>query len=265
MDALAEISKPDGIEAYLRWLKDKQDVEVSARDQTHYESMVPKAQRDLQSSELWKALTRGLPEFNGEYAIDTGYQLLAGPMYELQTKSFESFLLKTFRKNVLENRGWPEPPAGGWYLPSNWYSRINDIIRTTIVVKYLDGVDFLAKKISALCDDHSLLSRVDFEARESGYYAAHIYLQRNVEVPRFDWNTQVIPMWAEIQITTQLQETILKLTHKYYEERRQRVQAPDAKWQWNYKSEEFAANYLGHILHYVEGMIMEIRDKQRGV
>ena len=35
-------------------------------------------------------------------------------------------------------------------------------------------------------------------------------------------------------------------------------------WQWNYKSDEFAANYLGHILHYVEGMIIEIRDKKRG-
>ena len=25
---------------------------------------------------------------------------------------------------------------------------------------------------------------------------------------------------------------------------------------------EFAANYLGHVLHYVEGMIMDIREKQ---
>jgi len=26
---------------------------------------------------------------------------------------------------------------------------------------------------------------------------------------------------------------------------------------------EFAANYLGHILHYIEGMIIDVRDKNR--
>jgi hypothetical protein len=30
-----------------------------------------------------------------------------------------------------------------------------------------------------------------------------------------------------------------------------------------YKSDEFAINYLGHILHYLEGTIVEIRDKGR--
>ena len=37
----------------------------------------------------------------------------------------------------------------------------------------------------------------------------------------------------------------------------------DMKWQWDYKSDEFTANYLGHILHYVEGRIVELRDKQK--
>jgi hypothetical protein len=30
-----------------------------------------------------------------------------------------------------------------------------------------------------------------------------------------------------------------------------------------YRTEEFRANYLGHILHYIEGMIIDIRDKQK--
>ncbi|GAI51334.1 unnamed protein product [marine sediment metagenome] len=53
------------------------------------------------------------------------------------------------------------------------------------------------------------------------------------------------------------------MLHKYYEETRKRLEKEDIKWQWNYKSDEFVANYLGHILHYVEGMIMEIREKQK--
>ena len=69
-------------------------------------------------------------------------------------------------------------------------------------------------------------------------------------------------MLVEIQITTQLQEVIRRLLHKYYERQRSGRSTSDLKWQWDYKSDEFAANYLGHILHYVEGMIMDVRDKR---
>lgn len=36
----------------------------------------------------------------------------------------------------------------------------------------------------------------------------------------------------------------------------------DIKWQWDYESDEFIPNYLGHILHYIEGMIMEVRKRE---
>ena len=62
--------------------------------------------------------------------------------------------------------------------------------------------------------------------------------------------------------TMQIKDVIKELTYKYYEKRRMRLSPSDEKWQWNYKSEEFAPNYIGHILHYVEGAIMEIRDKE---
>ena len=80
---------------------------------------------------------------------------------------------------------------------------------------------------------------------------------------KYGWDTERVDVSIEIQITTQLQEVIRKLLHKYYEDRRKRIIEEDIKWQWNYKSDEFIANYLGHILHYVEGMIMEIREKQK--
>ncbi len=67
---------------------------------------------------------------------------------------------------------------------------------------------------------------------------------------------------VEIQITTQIQEIIKVLLHKHYEENRKTTVPKDYKWQWDYKSPEFSSNYLGHIIHYVEGMIVEIRDKE---
>ncbi|MBU4374371.1 MAG: hypothetical protein KJ714_08055 [Euryarchaeota archaeon] len=204
------MDKPKNIEEYKKWLKEQHKIEISDRTQTYYNSVTSKIKSDFEKSEFWSQLTKNLKEYNDKYLVKSGYQLLI-PNFtpELIIKSFDSFLLKTFRKNIIENNNWPESPENGWILPTNWYSQINDIIRTLIVVKYLDGVEFI------------------------------------------------------INETTQLQEVIRKLLHKYYEERRKRITKEDIKWQWNYKGDEFVANYLGHILHYVEGMIMEIRDKQK--
>ncbi|KKK63816.1 hypothetical protein LCGC14_2990500, partial [marine sediment metagenome] len=49
-----------------------------------------------------------------------------------------------------------------------------------------------------------------------------------------------------------------------YDQRRAERPTSNVKWQWDYRSDEFAANYLGHILHYVEGMIIDVRDKRIG-
>jgi hypothetical protein len=179
-------------------------------------------------------------------------------------KPFDSFLLKTYRKNILDNKNWPQEPQGGWTLPANWYSKIHDVIRTSIAVKYLDGVEFLMGKIGSFCSEKGAKCDPSLEAREEGYYAAHLNIWRNFEIPKYPWDTERIDVSVELQITTQLQEAIRNLLHKYYEENRKLPKNTDvAKWQWNYKSEEFSVAYLGHILHYVEGMIMEIREKQR--
>jgi len=121
----------------------------------------------------------------------------------------------------------------------------------------------MINRIRGLCEQRSLPCQSYLEAREEGYYAAHVYIARNFEVPKVDWDTEIVKVSVEIQISTQLQEVIRRLLHKYYEERRRQIRKDDMKWQWNYRSDEFVANYLGHILHYIEGMIMEIRERQK--
>jgi len=206
-----------------------------------------------------------LQQINQQFYLSTNYYLLVGSNPpELQIKPFGSFLLKTFRQNVISNPNWPRPPDCGWLLPDNWFSRVNDAVRTCFVVKYLDGVAFLAAQLAERAKAAAYESKVDFEAKEEGYYAAHFYVTFPCEVPREDWDTKGVTISVEIQITTQLQEVIRRLLHKYYEQRRTERPSPDVKWQWDYRSDEFAANYLGHILHYVEGMIMDVRDRRIG-
>jgi len=257
-------SKPRTVGGYLKWLKGEHDVAVAMLDKTYYYSVAYKVKRDFETSDFWVQLVGNLGRYDQEYLLKTGYPLFI-PRFrpELLIKSFESFLQKTYRKNVLENKFWPNEPEGGWIMPSNWFSRINDIVRTLFVVKYFDGVDFIISKIGSLCEQQNMESRVFLEAREEGYYAAHLYAKRHFEIPKITWDTVRIILSIEIQVTTQLQEVIRKLLHKYYEKKRKLVKIPVAKWQWDYKCDEFCVNYLGHILHYVEGMIMDVREKQK--
>lgn len=258
--------KPLDTIQYIRWLKKHRRIEITDKVRDHYERVTAKMKAEFESSLFWEQLCSNLREYDDEYKSEQGYSLLYYPDPPmLHRKDWDSFLDKTRRKNAIENPNWPKAPPGGWILPANWYSRINDILRTLIVVKYLDGADFLAKKTLSLCqENNNKCFHCDYEATEEGYYAVHMYITDEFEIPRIDWDTERVRMTVEIQITTQIQEVIRQLIHKYYEEKRGKVSlASERVWQWDYKSDEFIPNYLGHILHYVEGMIMEIRDKEK--
>jgi len=258
-------NKPKDVDQYKCWLQEEHGVQPVEISCTYYESVTAKAKNAFETSPFWTAFTAGLKEFNDEYYLATGYQLFVTMEPRLYVKSHDSFLLKTYRKNVIENAQWPSYPEGGWLLPENWYSRINDILRALFAVKYLDGVEFLINKIASICLLHSMKLQVDLEAKEEGYYAGHLYTEYECEVPKVTWDTRKVCICVEMQITTQLQEVIRQLLHQYYEQRRQSLQptVPVTKWQWDYTSDEFIANYLGHILHYVEGMIMDVRTRQK--
>ena len=244
-------SKPKA-ENYKKWLKDRHDVDIDNIIYNNYDSVTLKMKDQFEKSNFWNAIITDFIKLDQEYYLKSkGYYLFMDKNYPtIYTKSFDSFLLKTYRKNVLNNKNWPDEPAGGWILPGNWYLNINDVIRTLFVVKYLDGVDFLVRKLESYSEKYNLPHEVHLEAREEGYYAAHLYTKLKFEIPNIEWDTEQIDATIEIQVTTQLQDVIRRLLHKYYEDNRIKIKGND-NWQWNYKSDEFSANYLGHILHYV--------------
>lgn len=257
--------KPLNIKEYKNWVKDKFSIELSNKDINYYHSVTNKIISEFKSNPFWKEFNNLFNNYNQTYFVKNNYKLYSSSdLPELKIKPYDSFILKTFRKNIINNGNFPQEPEGGWYLPENWYSRISDIVRTIISVKYLDGVDYLIERLSEICKQNDLKCNTDYEAKEEGYYAAHFYVEVISEIPKENWDTIKIPTTIEIQITTQIQEIIKNLLHKYYESNRKKILSDSKKWQWDYKSDEFATNYLGHILHYVEGMIMEIREKQNG-
>jgi hypothetical protein len=264
MASTAPIDKPTTVPQYLEWLKSKHSVEITPITETYYRTVADRIKGELAASPFWTEWVANLNVYHDQYLVNTGYLLLMpNPKPEVLTKSFRSVLSKSFRQNIVRNERWPDEPAEGWVLPSNWIGKMNDIARTVIAVKYLDGVEFMAEQTKALATKLSLNSRMDFEAKAEGYYAGHLYTYHELEVQKLNWDMERVRVSFEIQITTQLQEVIRLLLHKYYEDRRTKSRS-DTKWQWEYRSDEFVANYLGHILHYVEGMIMDVRARQVG-
>ncbi|MFZ3133721.1 hypothetical protein [Methanothrix sp.] len=260
-----EKDQKPSIEMYTIWLKENHDIQITGSTGRHYESVARDVKEQLECSIFWVNIATKLKEFEEEYQLTTdGYELfmdLDAP--KIKTKPWSSFIEKTFRKNILNNSNWPNAPNEGWVLPENWLSNINDIVRTKFVVKYLDGVEFLMNKLALNGESCGLVCEKSWEARDEGYYALHMNIRQNYLVKEMNWTEETKIISFEIQITTQLQDVIRRLLHEDYEEKRTERVA-DEKWQWNYKSEEFSTNYLGHILHYVEGMIMDVREKGRG-
>lgn len=258
------MEKPKDIDEYKIWFSDVTGIPFTGKEQSYYETVSRIIKDEVERSNFWTEFLNLIESYNNEYyLLMNGYNLTA-PNYkpEILVKSYDSMVNKAYRKNVILNKKWPKPPEDNWVTSKNWLTTTNDIIRTSYVVKYLDGIEFMIERLQKLCGKLSLKDSVSFEARDEGYYAVHYYVYLPISVPNEDWFSETKTILFEIQLTTQLQDVIKKLTHLHYENRRVRLKKPDKKWQWNYKSEEFSANYLGHILHYIEGMIMEIRENQ---
>lgn len=252
-------------DAYPQWLTQTCHVRSLKLERDRYELVAKKIQVDVSEAPFWNRLLSELRELDDAYFASTGYRLFANAESPtLARKPWESILQKSYRKNVSENQDWPDSPEVEWLTPANWLGRINDVVRTVLVVKYLDGVDFVVKAIRNIAESEGLGFRADLEAKDEGYYAAHTYIEIEVEIPSTSWDTELVSIELEIQVTTQLQEVIRKLTHRDYVRRRVSERVSEVPWQWDYASEDFVPNYLGHILHYVEGMIMDVRQRQGG-
>lgn len=239
-------------------------VSMSDVEAEYYANAAERLRSEFETSGFWVAVSRQLQNLHAVSDAETSYGLLAHPdrAFSVVKKPWESLILKSYRRNVLDNENWPEPPTGGWTTPDNWFETVEDIVRTTVVVRYLDGVETVRQAISDVANELGMTTKVVYEARDEGYYALHLTATVSLPFQSKDWRTARRNVPVEIQVCTQVQEVLRALTHKFYEDRRRRPKVTDQKWQWNCHSEQFVPNYLGHILHYADGMIMNVRNQR---
>lgn len=190
------------------------------------------------------------------------------PPYAFEVKPFNSVLNKSYRWNVNWNKEWPNKPASrqrqDWLTPTNWFEKLDDLVRATIVCKYIDGPDFLAARMKEYADSVGLKAYYQAVELESGYYAFHFYLVfscslvTNAELTENAEKTVKV----EIQITTQMQELLRELLHKFYEQTRITSDQDDS-WKWEHNTARFKSSFMGHTLHLLEGIVTELRDEMK--
>jgi ppGpp synthetase/RelA/SpoT-type nucleotidyltranferase len=256
------------MEQYFEWARSVLGVDFeNPKHQRVYEANLTSALTTIQESGFLDGLREQLKLCNKEYReLNQADLLMWGRDVEQEVtplkKSYPSAVNKTFRKNVVFNQDFPEPPgAAGWLTPDNWYSNLNDLIRSTVVCKFIDGPAFLASRLVEYAQGLRLEARSYSQEREEGYYAYHFYAKFNVSLVDLAWNDQRHAIEFEIQLATQLQDVLKELTHTFYEASRIQAHSDQGKWKWDFRTNRFRASYLSHTLHLLEAIVVELRDQ----
>lgn len=247
---------------YEMWAQEKLKCEFGSKIKNQFESNTASILAQVEASPFCQELPAFLLECEKEYEHTHSVKLLMTPEApKFLKKSYESSVDKSYRSNILENPNWPDEPDWKWTTTSNWYSQINDIVRTTIVCKYLDGPAFLANKLESLGKKYVLKPKIKSQGRDSGYYAQHFYAKQKIVLLDDKWQQTEALVKFEIQITTQMQELLRALSHTFYQEQRL-AQDQNDDWKWDHKSPRFRSSFMGHTLHLLEGTMLELREQK---
>lgn len=217
------------------------------------------AEQTILQHGFFKDLSSLIPTWNSDHVDKFGYPLFVdGVQPVLQRKSFESVVSKIYRQCYLQNTLFPSPPVSGWIDDTNYLKAFNDLIRTKLTCKFIDGPELVANLLTDLARAHNLSSTFYSRSLDDGYYAFHFYVDFQVNAYSAG-SSMPITLRMEIQISTQLKDVMYEILHKYYEKDRMQQAAANQNWKWDVKSNKFRSGYLAHTLHLLESIIIELR------
>ncbi|WP_315755339.1 hypothetical protein [Bradyrhizobium sp. SZCCHNRI2007] len=246
---------------YSKWHMENLNEDLDSESiKKKYSANLTLAQASINNHPFMEECSRLLATLAEEklFALTEGSK---APNFSFSTKPYQSSVDKTFRKNCNWNRSFPKPPREGWLTAKSWFKVLDDLIRTNLVCRYIDGPERVCRSIAEGANKHGIAADFSPRATDQGYYAYHCYLRFPADLVAHD-NNEVEAGYVnvEIQVTTQLQEILRELTHPFYQSRRLQEQRPAIVDRWDFGSKQFTASYLGHTLHLIEGMIVQLRD-----
>lgn len=257
---------PRTLESYYPWaVEHLESTFLDPAVANMYRANMASIKTTVEKHEFFQKLNDKSGQWCEEYTQKTDSQLFTSDSVPtFVTKPFESAIDKSFRFNVLWNENFPEQPKDGWITTTNLVVSFNDVIRGCLVCKYVDGPKYVTEKLSEFASSLALKHRFYSQERDDGYYAYHFYVKIPVNLLNIDFTSYEAEVEVEIQVTTQLQEVLRSITHKFYEKERS-VDTEDVdKWKWNFESGKFKVGYLSHTLHLLESIILESRNSVLG-
>jgi hypothetical protein len=201
----------------------------------------------------WSAASNHLSRWKTEYSNMKADSLLPEPMLPKFQGKGETRIRTKLHQCCVDDDAFQAFPTDGPPIPS-----LNDLVRTRVSCKYLDGVDFLADKLQELAEEIGICLHRSREGRVGGYFAQHIYFTEDVYW-RFGGETQPCTIRCEIQLATQLSTRIWEATHPFYETEREELEGT-LDWQWKPTDPRFVAHQLGHMIHLADGLLVQLRE-----
>ena len=255
---MSDIDLPSYSE-YLYLINSILEVDLSGKIKTYFEQNLIVADNQVQAHPFFVSIEDFLQQCDKDYFKEYSADLrMSQQAITLLKKPYESLVSKTYRHNIVENLNLPEEPPDGWLFPEESFQRVNDLIRTTIVCKYVDGPRFLAKKIDDYAKSLSLDCSYYSQQKDEGYYAYHFYVEIPIQIATLKYDPYDTKLSVEIQLTTQLQEVLYKITHQHYERNRHIRKNDPSSWKWEVSSSRFKSGYLSHTLHLLEAIILGV-------
>lgn len=257
---MSEIDLPSYSE-YIYLVISILEIDLFGKIKTYFEQNLIVADNQVQVHPFFVGIEDFLQQCDEDYFEEHNADLrMSKQAVTLFKKPYESLVSKTYRHNIVENLNLPSEPSNGWLFPEECFQKVNDLIRTTVVCKYVDGPRFLAKRIDEYAKSLSLNCHYYSQQKDEGYYAYHFYVEIPVQIANIKYETYDVKVSVEIQLTTQLQEVLYKITHQHYERNRRIRKNDPSSWKWEVSSSRFKSGYLSHTLHLLEAIILELRD-----
>jgi ppGpp synthetase/RelA/SpoT-type nucleotidyltranferase len=257
------MAKPS-YEEWVVWAHDELGIDYDAHG-TLFKRNITTIHREVQTHPFFERMPEVLRRCASDYDTETGYPLFAAtPGFTLKMKTFPDLLNKIYRRNCLWNRNFPNPPKSGWITPDNWFHEIADLVRGLLICRYADGPASVVAGLNHEAAQQGLEFSCRTLERDEGYYAYHSYVVIPVQILAIAngiAEEQDVPLKTEIQITTQLHDALGDISHEIYQKQRLAVTGSTKDWKWNFSSQEFLSSYIGHTLHLIEGLILDLRTK----
>jgi ppGpp synthetase/RelA/SpoT-type nucleotidyltranferase len=257
------MAKPS-YDEWIAWAQAEQGVDYNAHA-TLYRRNIGPVHSAVQGHPFFERLPAVLEQCASEYNAQIGYPLFASrPAFTLEMKGFDALLNKVYRKNCLWNDRFPDPPKRGWITPDNWFDRMDDLVRGLLICRYADGPACIATSLQDEAEKQGLAFSYRTLERDEGYYAYHSYIDIPVTITMMVAGVsgeRNVNLKTEIQITTQLHDALRDKSHEIYEKRRLAAVHSNKDWKWDFSSQEFLSGYIGHTLHLLQGLILDLRSK----